>query len=351
LAEKMYQHINSLPHYNVDEKINEIVDCYSCHLRNISEARILLTGGSGFFGFWTILVLAELHRRSVFSGEVFIITRSSDTLLNLNPTISLMPFVHILEGCVTDIDISELKPDHLIHFASTSATETFNKTSQVQKLDTLYLGTKNILEQCGPSLKKVLFASSGAAYGSTTGFIPSREEDYSKIISTSEDFALCIGKINAEFLISNYSKKFDFDFSIARCFSFCGEYMPLTIHYAFGNFISDALKGKPLVVYGDGSAIRSYMYIGDAIAWLFVLLLHPKNNIYNMGAEEQINIQTLAELIARKADSKVINLGSNRPSGNFERSLYVPNTTKIRTDYGELKMLTELHEVISRMLG
>jgi UDP-glucuronate decarboxylase len=347
----MYQHINSLPHYNVDEKINEIADCYSCYLSEISKARILLTGGSGFFGFWTILLLAELHRRRIFSGEVFIITRSSDTLLKLNPTISSMPFVHVLEGCVTEIDISEVKPDHLIHFASTSATETFNNTSQVQKLDTLYLGTKNILEQCAPSLKKVLFASSGAAYGSTAGFVPSQEEDYSRVISTSEDFALCIGKINAEFLIFNYSQKFDFDFSIARCFSFCGEYMPLTIHYAFGNFVSDALEGKPLVVYGDGSAVRSYMYIGDAIAWLFVLLVDPKNNIYNVGSEEQISIQKLAELIARKAGSKVIKLDSSRPSGNFERSLYVPSTARIRADYGELKMLTDLREVISRMLG
>ena len=350
LMPKNSHHVQLREAYVIDDAIENIISNIKENISHINAAKILFTGASGFFGFWFLRLFIQLHNLNLFHGELILVTRNKKNILHYIPIISELKWIHIIEGDIRSVQFKNFNPDHLIHFASTSASETYSGIEQIEKIDTLYLGTKNIFEQCGETLKKVVFASSGAAYGFIDGGKNITEENYSMLQSQDEKYALCIGKIVSEFQIKQYSKKFGFDYSIARCFSFAGEFMPLNFHYAVGNFIENALKSEKIKVHGDGSTIRSYMYVGDAITWLMTLLAEPKNEVLNVGSDEMYTIREVAEIVARYADTTVEILGQVTREGNFNRSAYVPDLTKIRHLYPALQLNVTLPMIVKRML-
>jgi nucleoside-diphosphate-sugar epimerase len=235
--------------------------------------------------------------------------------------------------------------------ATTSAKETFTGEPQINKLDMLYLGTKNVINQCGPSLENVLFTSSGVTYGINNKNKIS-EDDFSAPNTCDPGSALALGKLVSEYFVNYFSKILNYNYSIARCFAFCGQHLPTELHYAFGNFIQDAEQGKDIIIQSDGKTRRSYMYVGDAVAWLLRLLSEPKNKIYNVGSENDLSIYDLATKIALKFNPsiKIYKQNTNTNNGNFNRSSYTPSTHKIRTDYPNLREWTTLDESIEKMM-
>ncbi len=82
--------------------------------------------------------------------------------------------------------------------------------------------------------------------------------------------------------------------------------MPLDIHYAVGNFISDAILGNVINIKGDGKQVRSYMYISDLIIWLLNILFKGTNNtIYNVGSDKGLTMYDLATKISTLSEKKI----------------------------------------------
>ena len=110
------------------------------------------------------------------------------------------------------------------------------------------------------------------------------------------DIAYAFSKTcGADAVIIKRSDKHKISFNIARCFSFVGPYLPLNLHYAIGNFIYNALNNDVITIKGTGNDVRSYLYIADAMIWLFKMLFSSKNNqIYNVGSSYKISIKDLA---------------------------------------------------------
>jgi UDP-glucuronate decarboxylase len=181
-------------------------------------------------------------------------------------------------------------------------------------------------------VKRILFTSSGAVYGNQIcdGI---KESSLSSVDSLKAESSLSLGKAVAEFLLNRAFEETGLEVVIARCFSFVGPGMPLNLHYAIGNFVKNVLDETPLIIKGDGKAIRSYMHLGDLIWWLLKLILDgDSGEAYNVGSNEPVSILELAERVKRitKSDQKIVVHGVTQYSiGVPDRSIYVPSIEKI----------------------
>jgi dTDP-glucose 4,6-dehydratase/UDP-glucose 4-epimerase len=222
-----------------------------------------------------------------------------------------------------------------MHLATTAASETFHGEDQLKKLETLYFGTKNVLDFAVASgAKKVLFTSSGVAYGPIDQFPEGVPESYLGGPDLSRaDSALGEGKRVAEYLCAYYGEKYGLNCAIARCFAFVGPLLPLDLHYAIGNFIKDALAGSAIVVNGDGQPVRSYLYMSDAITWLISMMLKADTGaVFNVGSSSPISIRDLANTVSRALSQEnqiVVMSDAMQNTGNFNRSSYIPQRRKI----------------------
>ena len=341
---------NTSANYDIEEDALQSIDRSGIDINSFKGKTVLVTGGTGFFGIWFLTCLVIIKEKIGNDLRIITISRSPEKFaLNVRDK-KLLNNIEILKGDIKEIELAHIKATHLVHMATTNASETFGGEDQLAKIELLFDGTKNILNQCGPTLEKVLFTSSGVAYGINNKKRIS-ENDFTGPNTIDTGTALGIGKLTAEYLVSYFSKKYEYKYSIARCFSFAGQYLPLELHYAFGNFINDLLNNKNIQVRGDGQDVRSYLYIGDAISWLIKLLDDPNNNIYNVGSENEISIEALARKIASRKDGiNVVIEGVGKQVDNFTRPFYIPDTNKIKFNYPNLVEWTTLEEMIEKML-
>ena len=122
---------------------------------------------------------------------------------------------------------------------------------------------------------------------------------------------------------------------IARCFAFTGPHLALDIHFAIGNFIRNGLEQQDIIIKGDGTPLRSYLYADDLVKWLFSICDHPENNaVFNVGSPEGISIAELARRVAACfAPGPQIRI-LTPPVPGTPPAVYVPDTDKIRKTLG-----------------
>jgi dTDP-glucose 4,6-dehydratase len=164
----------------------------------------------------------------------------------------------------------------------------------------------------------------------------------------NSDVAYGHAKRVGEFLGATYAQKYGLEFKVARCFTSVGPYIPLDFNYAVGNFIRDGLSGSPIVVRGDGTPYRTYLYTSDLTIWLWNILFRGEIcRPYNVGSEEAISIADLARLVAGcfRHKPEVQLLGSAVPGRQAER--YVPSCARARTELA-LQQLIGMREAILR---
>lgn len=336
--------------YDISGDIDQVIEQLADQLGVIKGKNILITGGTGFFGRWLLQILCQINIKLGYEIGIYVLSRNPKDFLLSHMDYRFADWVQFIEGDVKSFVLPHVKIDYLIHMATTAASETYQGEDQLNKLDLLYLGTKNtLIQSANYGVERVLFTSSGVAYGPSNGKILS-EDDLCAPSTVNTNSALGEGKRVAEYLVSYYADKFKYKFAIARCFSFFGPYLPLDIHYAIGNFVNDALNKQDITVNGTGEELRSYLYMADAWTWLLRMLLNADNQIYNVGSSHSISIKDLAILVGEAlSPAKSIKVLGNADSiGNFARNIYVPNTNKIHNKLG-VREITSLRAGILKM--
>jgi dTDP-glucose 4,6-dehydratase len=317
---------------------------------NFRNKKIFITGGTGFFGCWLLETIKWLNENKQLDLSATILTRNYKKFFKKAPHLANYSFFNFVEGDIKSFNFFHDNYHALIHFAATNAEETYHGEDELNKFITITCGTKRVLDfAIENNIKNILVTSSGAVYGKQAVNIQNIMEEYSVAPnSTDISAALGHGKRIEEFFCSYYAQKFKLKIKIARCFSFVGPYLQLNIHYAIGNFIRDVLNGGPIVIKGDGTAIRSYLYAADLIIWLITILAKGKSIYpYNVGSDESIDILTLARLVARCSGRNINIIIEKQKHFNQAKNIYVPSIQRARKELG-LKVYTSLKDAIQK---
>jgi UDP-glucose 4-epimerase len=160
--------------------------------------------------------------------------------------------------------------------------------------------TLNILRGCvNFGVKKVVFISSGGTvYGISDG-IPSQERDPANPICSYG-----ITKLMVEKYLNLYRHIYGLDYIVLRPSNAYGEFQnPVGNQGAIAVFLAHLLKGMPITIWGDGSAVRDYLYAGDlADAMIKVLDYNPSSSeerIFNVGSGKGVSLNELLHIISR----------------------------------------------------
>lgn len=314
---------------------------------------LFITGGTGFFGNWLLESFARANATLDLRASALVLCRNRNSILGLAPHLRNHGAIRFCQGDVFDFAFPAGVFSHVIHAATTSATVTFHGSEKpLEKFDTVVGGTRRVLDfarQCGAA--KFLLTSSGAVYGRQPQSISHLPEEYAGGPDpTDPQSVVPEGKRAAELLCALYAEKYGLETKIARCFSFVGPYLPLDLHYAIGNFIHNALRDEEIVVKGDGSPIRSYLYAADLIVWLLTILMQGKSGRpYNVGSEEAVSIGEVARLVrdTLSPQKQVRILAPHQAPTAAGRSVYVPSTVRARSEL-HLNQGVALAEAIAR---
>ena len=290
--------------------------------------RIFITGGTGFFGKSLIRHCCQLKE-----NDIVILSRDPEKRIKELPFLRTSKRIEFLRGDVRDFEFPDGDFDYIFHGATTSS----KIIPDDEMLSVVIDGTKHVLEFAlrNTHLSNLLYVSSGAVYGDKYS-VPMKEDFSCEPVNVYGR-----SKLGAEKLCRDSGVPC----SIARCFTFVGEYLPLDAHFAIGNFIRNCLDNRPIVIKGDGTPIRTYLFSGDLANWLWTILLCGEpNHAYNVGADREISIGELAGTVRKVAGTKNEIRISSPPSG-APPQCYVPDISRARRVLG-LEAEISLEEAI-----
>lgn len=330
-------------------QIDCVVERFGSNWQYLRQARLFVTGGTGYFGRWLLPILAQANAIHNLSLTVTVLSRNPQHALATMRELTNPGCIRCHAGDVRDFDFPAEDFTHLIHGAATAAMATFrDQEDALTKFDTTLQGMRRVLDLAvARGRPRMLVLGSGSCYGPLPEDADAYTEDCAVAPTlTRLDLAMGHAKRAAEFLCNCYADRYGLSISTARCFTFLGPHLPLELHYAAGNFIRDALWADHITVSGDGSPVRSYLYTGDLMVWLLTLLVHGQaGRAYNVGSNRPINIGDLARMIgtllAPGKEVRIQGAGATRTL----RNIYLPNIDRARTELG-LDVWTTLPEAI-----
>lgn len=310
--------------------------------------RIFITGATGFFGCWLLETLLWANQRLRLNVRATILSRNPGALTDKAPHLAQDPAIEILTGDVNTFPFPAGSFSHVIHAATESSVE-LNQKHPMMMFDTIVGGTRRCLDfALAAEAHKFLLLSSGAVYGPQPPEVANVAEDSTNgpdPLNAASAYAE--GKRAAELLCTMATRGTTLQAKIARGFAFVGPYMKIDEHFAIGNFIRDQIQGESIRVAGDGTALRSYMYAGDLMVWLWTILFRGVPlRAYNVGSEQSVSIRELAHEVADAFTPKIGVEVLGTP-GSAPPQRYVPSTARAQSELG-LSCQLPLREAIRR---
>lgn len=251
--------------------------------------KILITGGAGFIG-------SHLCDRFVKEGYDVIamdnlLTGSLDNISHLFPRPNftfhhhdVTKFIHIPGGL-----------DYILHFASPASPVDYLKMP-IQTMKVGSLGTHNCLGLAKDKGARIVVASTSEVYGDPLVH-PQTEDYWGNVNPIGPRGVYDEAKRFQEAMTMAYHTYHGVNTGIVRIFNTYGPRMRLNDGRALPAFISQAMKGEPLTIFGDGSQTRSFCYVDDLVEGIYRLLMSNHHFPVNVGNPQEITINEFAEEI------------------------------------------------------
>ncbi len=263
-------------------------------------ARVLITGGAGFLG-------SHLCDRFIAEGDEVIcfdnfITGSPDNIAHLLGH----PKFQFMHHDVTTYNYVKGNLDYILHFASPASPIDYLKFP-IQTLKVGSLGTHKTLGLALAKKARYLIASTSETYGDPL-IHPQPETYWGNVNPVGLRGVYDEAKRFAEAMTMAYHRYHGVDTRIVRIFNTYGPRMRIDDGRAIPAFISQALEGQPVTVFGDGSQTRSICYVDDLVEGIYRLLLSNETEPVNIGNPDELTMGQLAQVIIGLigSESKII---------------------------------------------
>lgn len=265
---------------------------------NFEDKRVLVTGGAGFIGSWICDVLIGLGTTLDCLDDF-----STGKHENTDHLVGKTGF-RLIKADVSNFR-SKLKYDCILHLASGASPEEYQQ-HPIKTLRANSIGSYNMLELARKDDAKILFASTSEVYGDAQS-VPTLETYWGNVNPVGVRSCYDEGKRFGEALFMAYHRQYGLNVRIARIFNTYGPRLRAEGAYgrAVSRFITQALAGKPLTVYGDGMQTRAFCYVIDTVMGLLALLISEsaRGELVNIGNPEEVTILDLARRIKRLANT------------------------------------------------
>lgn len=258
--------------------------------------RILITGGAGFIGSHLCERLLNMRREVVCLDNFF--TGSKQNIIHLLDN-------HNFELIRHDITMPVyLEVDEIYNLAC-PASPVHYQYNGIKTIKTSVMGAINTLGLAKRTRSKILQASTSEIYGDPVEH-PQPESYRGNVNTLGPRACYDEGKRCAETLFMNYHNQNKVRIKIARIFNTYGPRMSSDDGRVISNFVVQALKGKDITIFGDGTHTRSFQYVDDLIDGLIKLMDTPDNftGPVNLGNPIDISVNDLAQIIIRMTGSK-----------------------------------------------
>ena len=331
------------------DDLQEILQQTRDVMTELRGARVFLTGGTGFFGHWLLESLLYANREMDLDVQITALTRDASHFQRRSPHIADNAAVSLLEGDIRTFRLPAEPHTHVVHAATDSGGQQAKRPAY-ELAEAILGGTRRTLEfALATGARRFLYTSSGAIYGRSsadTTHLPetSRAAPDPLLLQSSYDEA----KRMSEHLCVAYTHQTPLEAIIARPFAFVGPHLPLDQHFAIGNFVGAAIADRPIQINGDGTPLRSWMYMADLAVWMWTLLLRgERNRAYNVGSETAYSIAEAARLTAETLRPGLPVQIARQPTEGAAMNSYVPSTGRAREELG-LRETVNLPEALRR---
>jgi dTDP-glucose 4,6-dehydratase len=185
--------------------------------------------------------------------------------------------------------------DAVLHFASAASPPEY-LAHPIETLEVGSRGTQHALDLARETGARFLLASTSEVYGDPTVH-PQRETYWGNVNPVGPRSVYDEAKRFAEAIATAYARVHDVDVKLARIFNTYGPGLRPGDGRVVSNFVAQALEGRPLTIYGDGSQTRSFCYVDDEVRGLLALLHSSHRGPMNIGNPQEYTVLELAELV------------------------------------------------------
>ena len=255
---------------------------------SVNKLNIILLGAAGFIGTNLVIALAKNQE-----NRITVVDRNRAYFASVDNM--KLPNVSFVESDLTmDTDYDNLlkNQDIVYHLISTTVPTTSNQHI-AEELKANVVLSANLFEACvNQKVQKVVFISSGGTVYGKEASCPLLEETPTNPISSYG-----VQKVTIEKLLYLYNYMYGLDYRIIRLANPYGPYQrPNGVLGAVTTFIYKALKGEEITVYGDGSVVRDFIFIDDAIRGILNIVNGTDHRTFNLGCGYGTSIKQVLEV-------------------------------------------------------